>query len=1032
MRIISTKKLMILSMLLILSGSIFGQATLHGLVTDSLSHEALVGASVVLSGTSQGSATNMDGEYKIPNIAEGTYKIKVSYVGYETKIISFPFKGNQSAELFIELTTKRVEGKTITVTAQAQGQMSAINEQLSSDKIVNVVSAEKMKELPDANIAESIGRLPGVSLGRTNGEADKVIVRGLSPQYNKVTIEGIPMVSTSGSRANGNNNGNGGSANYSDRSIDLSMISDDLVKGVEVSKSLRADMDADALGGTINMTLKEAPMGLKYDILANGGYNALSTSWRNYKLSGSISDRFFNDLIGVRLQLNGEEKQLPSQNFNGGYDGVSTTSSKDANGNVVVGYIKNTSSANLQVDNLLRKRYGGSLILDYESDFVDVKFLNTYNQKKDHDEQYTTTYQFNANNMGQFTKSYSMSDFNTEERTHSLQTKFKFWGTELNASVSYTKGNYSNPGFDFPFEQVSTPNPFKPSQYIFANPATLIKSAGLDNPKNFILLNLDATNNFLNDNDYDVKVDYNIPFKYSDDLSGKFSVGGKFHELDRDNQGVSYYYNMEWGGMAQHQAAFQSWLMTHGVPNAKLGDQVSGIGGSSGLNFMDPNYTPPKFLNGQYTLDNWGYDMGFLYNVGKEHYADQAPQYWTDGPQTFNSIYKAAEKLAAGYAMAEINIGTKLSVVPGIRYEEMRTTYGAYVIYTNNSNANGLAGQAPVWRSINTNNFYYFPSVNAKYKATDNIQLMGAYYMSASRPNFSDMSPLVDYPTVGNINASSNAYLKPAIAQNFDLGASVFSNTLGLFSVNGFYKEIKDLPTSIPGYMPYQRGIIYGGPADLLSRLPGLAYFDSTWLKANNKSATTSAPINNPEKAYIRGIELSWQTHLWYLPGVLSGIVLDLNLSLINSHTFYPYFSNNTIAKDTVWNAAHTRVSKVDYYNAYLTRSGSLLNQPKAIYNAIIGWDYLGFSTRVSFRYQQTTLTSLDSKYSLGDSYYDNVLLVDISAKQKLMGNLSIFVSFTNIGSHIDTYYYNSPNGKLPTSSQTYGFNSQFGLTYSL
>ncbi len=49
-------------------------------------------------------------------------------------------------------------------------------------------------------------------------------------------------------------------------------------------------------------------------------------------------------------------------------------------------------------------------------------------------------------------------------------------------------------------------------------------------------------------------------------------------------------------------------------------------------------------------------------------------------------------------------------------------------------------------------------------------------------------------------------------------------------------------------------------------------------------------PMNDPEKAYLRGIEFSWQTHLWYLPGVLSGIVLDLNLSLMSSNQLYPSF----------------------------------------------------------------------------------------------------------------------------------------------
>jgi hypothetical protein len=85
----------------------------------------------------------------------------------------------------------------------------------------------------------------------------------------------------------------------------------------------------------------------------------------------------------------------------------------------------------------------------------------------------------------------------------------------------------------------------------------------------------------------------------------------------------------------------------------------------------------------------------------------------------------------------------------------------------------------------------------------------------------------------------------------------------------------------------------------------------------------------------------------------------------MNSQTYYPYFDQAALAKDTVFKADGKTIKKIDYYQDYKTRKGSVLNQPKAIYNAIIGWDYMGFSTRISFRYQQTTLTGIDSKYIL-------------------------------------------------------------------
>ena len=177
-----------------------------------------------------------------------------------------------------------------------------------------------MQELPDTNLAESLGRLPGVTLNRQNGEANQVVIRGMSPQFNNVTIQGIPMVSTSGGLAAANSNN--GSSNYSDRSIDLSMLTDDMITDAEVSKTLMPNMDANAIGGTVDLTLREAPSGFHSDLKVDGGYNDLTSNWKNYKASWSISDRFFKDAIGVRVQLNAEDKALPSQQFNAAYTGV--------------------------------------------------------------------------------------------------------------------------------------------------------------------------------------------------------------------------------------------------------------------------------------------------------------------------------------------------------------------------------------------------------------------------------------------------------------------------------------------------------------------------------------------------------------------------------------------------------------------------------------------------------------------------------------------------------------------------------------
>ena len=77
-----------------------------------------------------------------------------------------------------------IEGEEVTVTAQARGKMDAINKQLNSSSIVNIVSADRIQELPDAKAAESVARVPGVSIKREGGEGNKVVIRGVSPKYN--------------------------------------------------------------------------------------------------------------------------------------------------------------------------------------------------------------------------------------------------------------------------------------------------------------------------------------------------------------------------------------------------------------------------------------------------------------------------------------------------------------------------------------------------------------------------------------------------------------------------------------------------------------------------------------------------------------------------------------------------------------------------------------------------------------------------------------------------------------------------------
>ena len=181
-----------------------------------------------------------------------------------------------------------------------------------------------------------------------------------------------------------------------------------------------------------------------------------------------------------------------------------------------------------------RKKYGGSVVLDYESDLVDLKFFTIYTQKKDHDARFDFTMDFDElygmHNVDLFSSIYTIQDFTTEERTHALQAKFKFAGTELDASYAYTKSDYNNSIYGFYSLQNNTFNngvvynitlPPQPISTLIASSYPLLDE------NHWYMPDIDYAHNFLNDNSNDIRLDYHIPFRMSDYLSGTISLGGK-------------------------------------------------------------------------------------------------------------------------------------------------------------------------------------------------------------------------------------------------------------------------------------------------------------------------------------------------------------------------------------------------------------------------------------------------------------------------------------------------------------------------
>ncbi len=983
-----------------------GNGTIKGVITDAATGDALPGAAVLIKERFLGTYTDINGQFILNNVPAGSNAVTVNYLGYQEQQLTVDVVEGQTLTIDIQMEVLTTQVEEVVVTAQIRGQRAAINQQLASSTVANVISSEKMQELPDANAAEAIGRLPGISLKRNNGEADKIVIRGLSPKYSNVTIEGIKMASTSDF----------------DRSVDLSLVQSEMLSGVEVSKSLRPDMDADALGGTVNLRLMEAPSKRMVEFSLEGGYANLNQSFGNYKVDFGYSDRFFDKKLGLTLRASRERKDMPSQQFNGTYAGAYWTFQTGEGGAIVDSALNTkTTQAGFIDQSQIRTRTNGSLILDYHNDWWSVKFFNMFSQKNDDVITRNNQYKFNVSGTPEsYTQRVTDAEWRTWTRTHTLQNSFRFGNSKVDIDLSTTYAEANEDEQAFPFVEASDWG-LNQNSLVYRQPKSIMDQiGGPDSLKieNSYLQELDLADQSLTDKSYDVKFDYELSFSLLDKISGKLKVGGKYHTLNRISDGSATFYDLQWGGSVARR---QSFLATFPWVETSLNVQR----GISASNFVDAGYDPGEFLNGRYDL-GWSADVDLLSGMQDQIHKDFGPSYTQRGVESYQRDYDATEKVGAGYIMAEVNIGSKLMLLPGVRAENYKTEYFAYHIKQNS----GLTGidANPDSVTTKTNNTKWFPSLNMKYKVSDAITIQGAVYKSTSRPSFREISPLVIYPNTGNDITSNNPYLFPSTAWNFDLGVSVKNDKIGLFTVYGFYKEVSDLIFTMNGYKPYKKGQIVGGPADLDSRILGAEYYNPFYLKADG---TTNLPFNNTEKAYVSGLEFSWQTNFWYLPGILKGLVLDINYTIIQTKTKYPYFQSVQIGVDS-----SGFIDKPIYGQKYRTRKGPMQDQPQSILNVILGWDYKGFSSRISYRYQAKTVEGLDARYSVFDSYYDTFSLVDLMLNQKITQNVSCFLNVSNLLNHIDDYYFgaqpavglNPARPSLPTSSQFYGIRAQLGV----
>ncbi|MCK7484630.1 MAG: carboxypeptidase-like regulatory domain-containing protein [Bacillus subtilis] len=169
--------LILACMLLIPAFSQAGNGIISGQVTDE-NGRGLAGATIVIEGSNIGTIADANGNYQILSVPAGSHTVKISFVGYTDEEIKVEIIRGDVSVINKQMSVSSIEMVEVVVYGQARGQLAAINAQLNSKSISNVVSGEKLQELPDVNVAEAIGRLPGLMVERNRGEGQKIIIRG--------------------------------------------------------------------------------------------------------------------------------------------------------------------------------------------------------------------------------------------------------------------------------------------------------------------------------------------------------------------------------------------------------------------------------------------------------------------------------------------------------------------------------------------------------------------------------------------------------------------------------------------------------------------------------------------------------------------------------------------------------------------------------------------------------------------------------------------------------------------------------------
>ncbi|MFB6230150.1 MAG: TonB-dependent receptor [Salinibacter sp.] len=801
----------------------YAQSTgvVQGRVVDAANGTPLPGANVVVNGTSIGTSTGQNGRYQLQNVPTGPQTLTVSFVSYQDTSRTIGIEADAPTTLNFELQSQVLKGGEVVVTGLRKGQLRAINQKRQSMAMMDVLSADAIGKLPDQNVAEAVQRLPGISIETDRGEGRFVRIRGTAPELNNVTLNGQTMASTTESRATA-----------------LDLLPSSMISSAEVIKAVTPDMDANAVGGTVNINTLTA-FDRKNSFLfgtVNGLMRQQVVSYGDSKLPFRASVTGGTklgaaDQLGIVLSASASRRDFGASILDP--DGWNQVNSR---------FIPEELEA--QIEDNERKRYGGNLNLDYrptESTSLYLRSLVTHTEEIRKNSEYEFGFEGDVTNQSANTGRYpagsaeldlSYSDDDETLYSFNLGGEQQFGDVIWNVDGTYTRGYFHYSGPDATFEtdeadQNMLSATYDTGPYFFKiNPDN---PSFVQNPANYPIRSVDVQDQTNTEDTYIASTDLRRNLRMGD-VTGYLKMGGKFQLRNKIVD-----------------RAESQYLPTPAAPTLETFFVPA-------TNTAQPN--SPTFVHGNveafsnYVDENVTDDQLFSLDV-EETTIEQV----IEDSDSQEGIY-------AGYGMASVTLGP-LNALGGVRVERTETE-----VIRNELQADDNITEDDISEETFVNSYTnVLPSLHLRYNATEDLIFRAAWSNTIGRPDYDLLAAFEEVSTDGTTQISitrGNPDLVPYRATSLDAFVEYYLPMGGLISVGGFYKHIDN-----PIYQDEQE------------------YTNFTYEGVTYDEATVEQTVN-VDAGRLLGAEATLNALFTFLPSPLDGVGLSSNIAVVNSEVKVP------------------------------------------------------------------------------------------------------------------------------------------------